>query len=167
MDFGDENKDHPCYVEFHTTKPVVPKKYVLITGNDNLEKNGRNPRDWKIKAKNEGDANWTVIAEVNNDETLKDVNFTPYTFDFNNASDKAYQYFRFEITANAGSDYMQLEEMMMWVKDNAASGVATGIESIDHSPLSIDHHYYDLQGRRVAHPTKGLYIVNGRKVVVE
>ena len=167
VDFGDENKDHPCYVEFHTTKPVVPKKYVLITGNDNLECNGRNPRDWKIKAKNEGDANWTVIAEVNNDETLKDVNFTPYTFDFNNASDKAYQYFRFEITANAGSDYMQLEEMMMWVKDNAASGVATGIESIDHSPLSIDHHYYDLQGRRVAHPTKGLYIVNGRKVVVE
>ena len=167
LDFGDENKDHPCYVEFHTTKPVVPKKYVLITGNDNLEKNGRNPRDWKIKAKNEGDASWTVIAEVNNDETLKDVNFTPYTFDFNNASDKAYQYFRFEITANAGSDYMQLEEMMMWVKDKAASGVATGIESIDHSPLSIDHHYYDLQGRRVAHPTKGLYIVNGRKVVVE
>ena len=167
LDFGDENKDHPCYVEFHTTKPVVPKKYVLITGNDNLEKNGRNPRDWKIKAKNEGDASWTVIAEVNNDETLKDVNFTPYTFDFNNASDKAYQYFRFEITANAGSEYMQLEEMMMWVKDNAASGVATGIENMDHSPSAIDHYYYDLQGRRVEHPTKGLYIVNGRKVVVE
>ena len=167
LDFGDENKDHPCYVEFHTTKPVVPKKYVLITGNDNLEKNGRNPRDWKIKAKNEGDASWTVIAEVNNDETLKDVNFTPYTFDFNNASDKAYQYFRFEITANAGSEYMQLEEMMMWVKDNAASGITTGIENMEHSPSAIDHYYYDLQGRRVEHPTKGLYIVNGRKVVVE
>ena len=167
VSFEKEYKDHPYYVEFHTTKPVVPKKYVLITGNDNLEKNGRNPRDWKIKAKNEGDASWTVIAEVNNDETLKDVNFTPYTFDFNNASDKAYQYFRFEITANAGSEYMQLEEMMMWVKDKAASGVATGIESIDHSPSAIDHHYYDLQGRRVEHPTKGLYIVNGRKVVVE
>ena len=154
-------------MEFHTTKPVVPKKYVLITGNDNLEKNGRNPRDWKIKAKNEGDASWTVIAEVNNDETLKDVNFTPYTFDFNNASDKAYQYFRFEITANAGSEYMQLEEMMMWVKDNAASGITTGIENMEHSPSAIDHYYYDLQGRRVEHPTKGLYIVNGRKVVVE
>ena len=167
VSFEKEYKDHPYYVEFHTTKPVVPKKYVLITGNDNLEKNGRNPRDWKIKAKNEGDASWTVIAEVNNDETLKDVNFTPYTFDFNNASDKAYQYFRFEITANAGSEYMQLEEMMMWVKDNAASGVATGIENMDHSPSAIDHYYYDLQGRRVEHPTKGLYIVNGRKVVVE
>jgi len=25
--------------------------------------------------------------------------------------------------------------------------------------------YYDLNGRRVEHPTKGLYIVNGKKVV--
>ena len=168
LDFGDENKDHPCYVEFHTAKPVVPKKYVLITGNDNSDFNGRNPRDWKIKAKNEGDESWTVIAEVNNDEILKDVNFTPYTFDFNNASNKAYQYFRFEISAIADeeAEVMQLEEMMMWVKDNAASGITTGIENMEHSPSATDQ-YYDLQGRRVAHPTKGLYIVNGRKVVVE
>ena len=27
--------------------------------------------------------------------------------------------------------------------------------------------YYDLQGRRVAQPTKGLYIVNGKKVVIK
>ena len=165
--FWDEYKDHPCYVEFHTTKPVIPNQYVLITGNDTESYKGRNPRNWKIKAKNEGDESWTVIAEVNNDETMKDKNFAHYTFNFNNASNKAYQYFRFEITANAGSDYMQLEEMMMWVKDNAASGITTGIENMDHSPSAIDHYYYDLQGRRVEHPTKGLYIVNGRKVVVE
>ena len=44
---------------------------------------------------------------------------------------------------------------------------ANGIDAtaIDHSPLTIDH-YYDLQGRRVDHPTKGLYIINGKKVVV-
>ena len=27
--------------------------------------------------------------------------------------------------------------------------------------------YYDLQGRRVAQPTKGLFIVNGKKVVIK
>jgi len=27
------------------------------------------------------------------------------------------------------------------------------------------HDYYDLSGRRVVKPTKGLYIVNGKKVV--
>ena len=42
----------------------------------------------------------------------------------------------------------------------------TGIETIDNSQLTIDN-VYDLQGRRVAQPTKGLYIVNGKKVVIK
>ena len=27
--------------------------------------------------------------------------------------------------------------------------------------------FFDLQGRKVANPTKGLYIVNGKKVVIK
>lgn len=40
----------------------------------------------------------------------------------------------------------------------------TGIKSIDNGQLMMDN-YYDLQGRRVAQPTKGLYIVNGKKII--
>ena len=47
-----------------------------------------------------------------------------------------------------------------------AEGEATGIESVDERQLTVDC-YYDLQGRRVAQPTKGLYIVNGKKHVVK
>ena len=32
---------------------------------------------------------------------------------------------------------------------------------------SEDHVYYDLQGRRVLYPKKGLYIVNGKKVIIK
>lgn len=46
------------------------------------------------------------------------------------------------------------------------SGETTGVKAVDHSPLTIDN-YYDLQGRRVAQPAKGLYINNGKKVVVK
>ena len=42
----------------------------------------------------------------------------------------------------------------------------TGIENIEHSTLNIEH-YFDLQGRRVAQPAKGLYIVNGKKVIIK
>ena len=169
LDFKEYDENRSCFVEFHTAKPVIPNQYVLITGNDTEFYKGRNPRNWKIKAKNEGDTNWTVIAEVNNDATMEDQSFASYTFNFNNASNKAYQYFRFEISAIADeeAEVMQLEEMLMLVKDNAASGITTGIENMEHSPSAIDHYYYDLQGRRVEHPTKGLYIVNGRKVVIE
>ncbi|MCR4853644.1 MAG: leucine-rich repeat domain-containing protein, partial [Prevotella sp.] len=44
--------------------------------------------------------------------------------------------------------------------------VATAIESAPATE-KYDGIVYDLQGRRVATPTKGLYIVNGRKVVVK
>ena len=45
---------------------------------------------------------------------------------------------------------------------------ASGIKAIDNGQLTIDNVVYDLQGRRVAQPTKsGLYIVNGRKVIIK
>ena len=47
------------------------------------------------------------------------------------------------------------------------SDEATGINTIDHSSLTIDSSVFDLQGRHVAQPTKGLYIVNGKKVVIK
>ena len=42
----------------------------------------------------------------------------------------------------------------------------TGIKTIDNGELTIDN-YYDLQGRKVSHPTKGLYIVNGKKIIIQ
>ena len=41
----------------------------------------------------------------------------------------------------------------------------TGIQSIERT--INDNQYYTLDGRRVAQPTKGLYIVNGKKVVIK
>ena len=47
-------------------------------------------------------------------------------------------------------------------------GDVTGIESLtpDPSPKGEGSEYFNLNGQRVAQPTKGLYIVNGRKVIV-
>ncbi|MBQ9667607.1 MAG: DUF4859 domain-containing protein [Prevotella sp.] len=42
----------------------------------------------------------------------------------------------------------------------------TGISAIDNGELTIDNYVFDLQGRRVPKPAHGLYIQNGRKVVV-
>ena len=64
-----------------------------------------------------------------------------------------------------------------WLEVTNAAGVkaiilvdeddATGIESIDHEPLTIDH-WYDLNGRKIQTPKqRGIYINNGRKVVVK
>ena len=42
----------------------------------------------------------------------------------------------------------------------------TGINSVERGALSVEE-CYTLDGRRVAQPTKGLYIVNGKKVMVK
>ncbi len=45
-------------------------------------------------------------------------------------------------------------------------GEATGIKDVQRSTFNVNG-YYDLQGRKVVQPTKGLYIVNGKKVVIK
>ena len=42
----------------------------------------------------------------------------------------------------------------------------TSLKSIENGELKIDN-YYDLSGRRVLYPTKGIYIVNGKKIVIK
>lgn len=46
-------------------------------------------------------------------------------------------------------------------------GTATGIETVESTTDKVRGTIYDLQGRRVAVPVHGLYIVNGKKVFVK
>ena len=46
-------------------------------------------------------------------------------------------------------------------------GETTAINNLTPSLSKGEGEYYDLQGRKVAQPTKGLYIVNGHKVIVK
>ena len=43
----------------------------------------------------------------------------------------------------------------------------TGIKMVENAASSINGEVYNLAGQRVAQPAKGLYIVNGKKVVVK
>jgi hypothetical protein len=48
------------------------------------------------------------------------------------------------------------------------SGDVTGVETLNIERGTLnDNSYYNLAGQRVAQPTKGLYIVNGKKVVIK
>ena len=45
-------------------------------------------------------------------------------------------------------------------------GETTGIQDVNRETIA-NNRYYDMQGRSVAQPQKGLYIVNGKKVLVK
>ena len=61
-------------------------------------------------------------------------------------------------------DAQNLLELLQSFNDQFAD-VVTGITGVNQN--ENQNQYYDLQGRRVAQPTKGLYILNGKKVVVK
>ena len=42
----------------------------------------------------------------------------------------------------------------------------TGIEAVEQA-VKADNQYFNLAGQRVTQPTKGLYIVNGKKVIIK
>ena len=49
------------------------------------------------------------------------------------------------------------------IDDDGTTGIDNGQWTIDNS----DKVFYDLNGRRVMNPTKGIYIVNGKKIVIK
>ena len=79
------------------------------------------------------------------------------------------------VTAGAGQG---AQRAYFLIGDNAAlapqltsfninfGGETTGIMNINGETI-INNRYYDLQGRKMAQPTKGLYIVNGKKVIIK
>ena len=117
----------------------------------------------------------------------------PYTFtadlypsDFDeDVTEVPYSYDGYDIYAGGSIIYLEdeLDEINSWTKVGIQSvyygageqrcsdivwndgSVSTGITTL-HSSLTT-HHFYDLQGRRVVEPARGLYIVNGKKVVVK
>jgi len=59
----------------------------------------------------------------------------------------------------------QAREFVLNTDDETTTGIISTTDSTDYTDKADA--IYDLQGRRVAQPTKGLYIVNGRKVVIK
>ena len=54
-----------------------------------------------------------------------------------------------------------------YLEFNYGNGNTTGVNDVRGQKEESRSQYYDLQGRRVAQPAKGLYIVNGKKVVIK
>jgi uncharacterized GH25 family protein len=66
---------------------------------------------------------------------------------------------------NEGENSKALKEQ--YEKEYEEAAVPTGISQLTVANQNAQEEIYDLQGRRVQNATKGLYIRNGKKVVVK
>jgi len=66
----------------------------------------------------------------------------------------------------AGTELPQSISVILVSANGETTEISDALRLNDKGQMTNDN-YYDLQGRKIEKPTKGLYIVNGRKVVVK
>ena len=66
----------------------------------------------------------------------------------------------------AGKAYLEFNETIA-AREFFALDDVTGINEVSSQKEQVQGEYFNLAGQRVAQPAKGLYIVNGRKVVIK
>ena len=101
------------------------------------------------------DADYYYFAMKKGEATLTFATFAPSTLAF--PANKAY-------LKVAKSNFPTPAPALTAIFDD---GNTTGINTVKNAQFTENGEYYNLAGQRVAQPTKGLYIVNGRKVVVK
>ena len=70
------------------------------------------------------------------------------------------------LTSNVSKDWTCFDNFRLYYYGDYEVDVITGIKEFKDEELEIKNEVYDLSGRRVSKPAKGLYIVNGKKVFI-
>lgn len=134
-----------------TVKSKIPSAYTLPAANKLMPNIGAYalPKTGKDKTASEF-TNYILV------KSGSDIVFAPTSGSGNVAANKAYLH----LTAAEVSSLTEAHSLTL------DFGETTGINAVKDSRLMVND-YYNLAGQRVAQPSRGLYIVNGKKVVIK
>ncbi|WP_236792920.1 GH92 family glycosyl hydrolase [Amycolatopsis sp. GM8] len=93
------------WVRFQLSEPVAITHYALTSANDAPE---RDPKDWTLEGSADGQV-WTTIDQQTGQSFGKRFQTTTYQL----PSAVTYQYYRLNVTANAGGPILQLAELLL------------------------------------------------------
>ena len=62
---------------------------------------------------------------------------------------------------------LEAKSVSFFFGDDNDFGITTSIKEVALPEEAAGYIIYDLQGRRVSNPSSGVYIVNGRKLVIK
>ena len=105
---------------------------------------------------------WTEIEGINYEDTnnFYSAGVLDIPAEFNGKEVEFGLHLIYDNTVNFGYWYVKNFKVM------GNTGVPTMIENVENTVIN-DNRVYDLQGRIVENPAKGLYIINGKKVVIK
>lgn len=105
------------HVIFEMSQPVSATGYYMVTGNDNSQFPGRNPRSWTLYGCNADStpdkdySGWNLISSVTDDTVLQDANTNQYYFSIPNEVPE-YKYYMLSIDERR-SNTVQLSEFFI------------------------------------------------------
>ena len=115
-----------------------------------------------------------VIGKIENHAKTSVTTGTPYTLQSNDEGGVVFRKYTGTDPLKGFKSYLVLPEAgathAIGIRFGNEENGEGGTTSIDNEQLTIDNGQltiYDLQGRRVLNPTKGMYIVNGKKIVIK
>ena len=154
----------PVGITFTYDQPVCINTYG-ITASKNEPK--RDPANWTLEGSNDG-TTWALL------DSRDGQSFSHrYTTQFYTAEvSEPYSIYRLTVTAVNGADQIQIGELQLLNIDREDPTGISQPQIVNHNPTN--NIYYDLSGRRIANGTplvseltKGIYIVNGKKLIVK
>jgi hypothetical protein len=132
-------------IVFEASQPICVNGYTITTAYDSDSWSGRNPSSWTLSGSND-DITWNVIDTKTNDYTMQDINYTSY--DFTCSSSELYTYFKLEITATQGGNYvLQMSEFALKysteVSDSEVADTAVTFEAISGTSGATSEEGYE------------------------
>ena len=101
-------------------KAVAVRSYALTSANDSA---GRDPKDWTLQGSQNG-TTWTDLDKRSGEVFPQRTQSKEYKFE----NTTAYQYYRLNVTANAGEPLTQLAELRLFGHRLRASARGEGAE---------------------------------------
>ncbi|MBQ6161034.1 MAG: choice-of-anchor J domain-containing protein [Prevotella sp.] len=116
-----------------------------------------------------------MLRGSDEDATINAEGYKYYMLSLNGASEENSIGFYWDKNSNSGTQlntkahkaYLAVPQDAAQAKGYPFGGDATGVNGVSVSADEKAGEVFDLQGRRVARPVKGIYIVNGKKIVIK
>lgn len=116
-----------------------------------------------------------MLRGSDEDATINAEGYKYYMLSLNGASEENSIGFYWDKNSNSGTQlntkahkaYLAVPQEAAQAKGYPFGNDATGINGVSVSADEKAGEVFDLQGRRVARPVKGIYIVNGKKIVIK
>ena len=153
------NSSDEVSMTFHATQSARLTSYTITSANDF---DGRDPKNWRLEGSKNG-TNWETI-DTRTDQTFGS-RFQMNTYYVTTPKD--YSHYRLVVTArkDASATVFQIAEIEYFGLLAANTYQPGMVMNLSPALSKGEEVFYDLNGRRVAKPTKGIFIMNGKKVV--